>query len=714
MTVEELLKQGDDLRHAAEAEADREIKYQKQRNAFFYYKAAAGRDSGEARFRMGMAYYRGEGAPGMASPQAALGNFEIAANELGHGEAAEWAGRLYLTERVWESTLGEWRPLFPNNVPNAIKYLNLAIERGCISAKEPLAQMHADGNGVEWDLAKAFALRVEVAAAGKLSPEGWCRLGEMHRDGLGTSKNIEEATKCFQTALDARFLLGATRLGQLRMTQTNPPDVAAAIALFEQAKEGNEPEGMTELATLTANGEGVEKDPAAALKILAEAVKMNYGGAMHAMGLLHMKGVGVKRDLGTAVIWFDRGASNGCSESMLVLGEMYLFGKGRTVSRDPSRALSFFNKAATAGNVKGMRLLSDALWAGKICDADPSNAAGWCKRAAQLGDVSAMNRTGHSYLIGDGVRRDPAEAMRWFRLAADQGSVDAMANLGNMLFRGLGTPSDLVEAEQWYQRAADAGHAQAMLWIATSYFEGIGKPKDVNQGITWLKKCAQEKSAAPAMRELARILMEGNGIDKDEAAGMDWLVKAAEAGDGPAMFILGSEYLDGTRVANNQDTAESWFVRAAEAGDGRAALAMGVLTSARLKEDDFRGDLPDSRGGQERPLASAAGWFRRAQRLGCPTPKEYLGVVKAEAAIQKARKEKAAAEASASMMKLANLPEYGGLRRNGLEWANMATHGSDRRAADAAYDAMAAERDFRSQTAAYLGSLGLEWREGDR
>ena len=713
MTVEELLKRGDDLREAAASESDPNLKYRKFGQSAHFYKVAANRGSGEGSFRMGMAYYRNEGAPGLnrSKPEPALEIFERTANEMGHAEAAEWAGRLLLTERVWDSYLG-WRPRFNNNIPRAAKYLYMAIERGSITAKEPLAQMHADGNGVAWDLGKALELRMEVVKAGKLSPEGWCRLGEMHRDGFGTPKNRQEAAKCFQTAMEAGNLLGGTRLGQLQLTHETPPNIAAAIPFFERAKEGSEPEGMTELAMLMANGDGVEKNTAAAFEMLEKAAKLGYGGAMHASGILHVKGIGTKKDVAAAVRWFKRGADIGNSDSMVRLGQMHLVGKD--VELDNFVALEFFGNAARAGNVRAMRLLSNALWAGENCDADPAEAAGWCERAAERGDVPAMNRIGYSYMIGDGVRKDNAAAMRWFRKAADEGSADAIANVGRMFDTGRGTAMDPAEATKWYQRAADEGHSGAMLWIAKSHLEGRDRPKDVKQGIEWLSKCAQEKSAAPAMRELARLLMEGEEIEKDETAGMAWLVKAAEAGDGPAMFILGSAYLDGTRVTKKQETAEEWFNRAFEAGEGRAALTMGVLTSARLTEKDFSSDSLDGLGSGERRLATAARWFRRAANLGYPIPNEYVGVVKAEAAIQKARSDRAEARESEFMMRIANLPQDRSLPRSGGEWENLLSQGASRRAADAAYDAMAAQRDFRSQTAGYFGSQGLQWREGDR
>lgn len=75
-----------------------------------------------------------------------------------------------------------------------------------------------------------------------------------------------------------------------------------------------------------------------------------------------------------------------------------------------------------------------------------------------------------------------------------------------------------------------------------------------------------ESGQPVAMREVAKLMRNDAKDSKSILASFDWLKKAAEAGDGEAMFLLSQSYAYGLGTRPALDAAQTWMVKAAEAG----------------------------------------------------------------------------------------------------------------------------------------------------
>jgi len=121
-----------------------------------------------------------------------------------------------------------------------------------------------------------------------------------------------------------------------------------------------------------------------------------------------------QKDYASALKDFSALAEKGNAEAQVLLGRMYLTGRG--VAKDPDTGLKWFKAAATQGNAEGEFLL------------------------------------GSMYLL---PRSDNAEGLRWVRLAADQGNQDAQMLLGKTYMDGLPElPRDPIQGEMWLRLAA--------------------------------------------------------------------------------------------------------------------------------------------------------------------------------------------------------------------------------------------------------------------
>jgi hypothetical protein len=124
-------------------------------------------------------------------------------------------------------------------------------------------------------------------------------------------------------------------------------------------------------------------------------------------------------------------AELGDTSAMVELGESYRSGEG--VTQDEAKALSWFKKAADAGNSWGMVsvgvMYSLGLDGG---DANDEEAAQWYQKAADHDNPSGLFDLAGAYEQGRGVRRNVEKAKELYEKAAGLGSTDAQKRLAQL------------------------------------------------------------------------------------------------------------------------------------------------------------------------------------------------------------------------------------------------------------------------------------------
>ena len=111
--------------------------------------------------------------------------------------------------------------------------------------------------------------------------------------------------------------------------------------------------------------------------------------------------------------------------------------EGRSVEKDPARALDWFLRAAQADGVEAMMRLSE-FWKSGFggLAADPAESVRWLRRAARLGHAPAQLELGRIYLSGNGATPNRRLAAKWFYAAAASGSIEAV-DLASTAEKGL-------------------------------------------------------------------------------------------------------------------------------------------------------------------------------------------------------------------------------------------------------------------------------------
>jgi uncharacterized protein len=162
------------------------------------------------------------------------------------------------------------------------------------------------------------------------------------------------------------------------------------------------------------------------------------------------------RQLPEAIAAWRKAADKGSTSAMVELGVLY--GTGSGVAKDEAQARKLFERAAQAGNPRGVSNLA-ALGGGGAA-ADPARARELLAKAAEA-NAEAQYQLGLMLAEGTGGAKDDAAARNLFEKAAAQNHPGALAQMGAFTQEGRGGPKDSAAAKGYYERAAALGDEDA-------------------------------------------------------------------------------------------------------------------------------------------------------------------------------------------------------------------------------------------------------------
>ena len=159
---------------------------------------------------------------------------------------------------------------------------------------------------------------------------------------------------------------------------------------------------------------------------------------------------------GDAIAAWRKAADKGSSSAMVELGVLY--GTGSGVARDEEQARKLFERAAQAGNPRGVTNL--AALGGGGTSSDLAQARELLAKAAET-NAEAQYQLGLMLAEGTGGAKDDAGARALFEKAAAQNHAGALERMGAFSQEGRGGPKDSAAAKAYYERAAALGDEDA-------------------------------------------------------------------------------------------------------------------------------------------------------------------------------------------------------------------------------------------------------------
>jgi TPR repeat protein len=167
---------------------------------------------------------------------------------------------------------------------------------------------------------------------------------------------------------------------------------------------------------------------------------------------------------------YRKAADKGSTSAMVELG--VLFANGTGVAKDQSQAHALFERAADAGNPRGVV------------------------------NLVALSQDG-------GPAMDPVRARAMLAKAVEMNSAEAEFQLGLMDANGVGGPKDDVAARALFEKAAVQGHPGALEWAGSFAENGRGGPQDKNAAKADYERAAAlgNENAKAALKRLGCPLM---------------------------------------------------------------------------------------------------------------------------------------------------------------------------------------------------------------
>ena len=203
----------------------------------------------------------------------------------------------------------------------------------------------------------------------------------------------------------------------------------------------------------------VKGTPDIAASDIATAIKyckIAANGSRRAMYQLG-RAYAANRQTPEAVAAWRKAADKGSTSAMVELGVLY--GTGAGIARDEAQARKLFERAAQAGNPRGISNLA-ALGGGAGGPADPARARELLSKGAET-NAEAQYQLGMMLAEGDGGAKDDVAARALFEKAAAQNHPGALERMGAFAQQGRGGTKDSDAAKAYYERAAALGDEDA-------------------------------------------------------------------------------------------------------------------------------------------------------------------------------------------------------------------------------------------------------------
>jgi TPR repeat protein len=194
-------------------------------------------------------------------------------------------------------------------------------------------------------------------------------------------------------------------------------------------------------------------DVATAIKF-CKAASAASRRALYQLGRAYAAG----QQLPDAIAVYRKAADKGSTSAMVELGVMLATGTG--VAKDEAQARKLFERAAEAGNARGVTNLA-ALSGGGGALADPAKARVLLAKAAEANSPEAQYQLGMMIAEGVGGPKDDVAARALFQKAATQGHAGALERMGAFAQSGRGGPQDSAAAKTYYEQAAALGNEDA-------------------------------------------------------------------------------------------------------------------------------------------------------------------------------------------------------------------------------------------------------------
>lgn len=456
------------------------------------------------------------------------------------GRAADSSNRIVAAEaNLYLAISYELGDKVAQDYKKAFSLYRDSAEYGSIGGLMNLARCYKDGIGVEKNPSIAYQLICKSAQSENATSHAYFSLGMFLENGIGTTPDFDEALKWYRRAaegdsLDAKNAIGRFYEHGISVEQ----DLSEAIKWYIRAAEEGSLSAIKNLAKRYENGDGVPYDKNEATKWYLKGADRDDAFCIFKVGENMMAYDSLIKNDREGARWIAIAANRGCEEAQVALADLYKW--GLEVPEDREKAFLWLKKAEKTHNPDVMYEIAESYK-----ELDMAQSLTWYRRAAEAGNALASFTLGNSYLSGKFTPVDLSAAFNWFSLAVEQGHGKAKYCLGVCYEKGLGTLVDKEKAFQLYMSTAgrvedfDRGGAESCCKVALCLEDGISTQTDPVVTKGWHAKALHMARIFEDMPEyhpfiqyyLGRCYSEGFGVGKDLDTATKYMETAHKYGE---------------------------------------------------------------------------------------------------------------------------------------------------------------------------------------
>ncbi len=302
----------------------------------------------------------------------------------------------------------------------------------------------------------------------------------------------------------------------------------AAFHYYQTSAEAGHPKAMAQVALWYELGKGVPENPVQAEEWYWRSWQGNDPDSLYNRGQCYLRGVGgLPQDIPRATDCFTRSANLGCPEAMFSLSKL---------CTDSAQVNVWLRKAAELGHSSSMMILAFRLASGMGCLQNLAEANQWYRKSYQ-GESGEPETAEHFYHLGLCFEQGNGEVNKNLALAID--CYQKSASRGCSLAKYQLAILKPEEMKLWLESAASDGHTASQTLLGQAFKST--NPPNHPRAADYFRRAANLGNGE-AMYELAQCYLLGLGVPQDRRRAIDLFHKSAALGWSPAMHELGTTY----------------------------------------------------------------------------------------------------------------------------------------------------------------------------
>lgn len=330
-------------------------------------------------------------------------------------------------------------------------------------------------------------------------------------------------------------------------------------------------------------GEGVSKNEALMIRNYEKAIEHGFYWCAYCLGNYYYSNSNYKEAMNSFI---KCGANENVfrSESLYSAGKMYENGEG--TDKNLTQAVLCYKKSVQYATDLECDARLALMHMGETVEREDEFVEATKTMLMGL-SVREMYETGEEYEYGLNNRNvSLTKAYAFYKAAADKGYTKAEYKMGEIYISKYYPFNDKPKSDKYYQKAIKdykklvKTNGDACYELGYMYHNGYGVEKDLEQARFYYKSGALlgDKNAAWCLGVLYKEEMEYTEAYK-------FLLKAAEGGQGMAMYELAKLYEEGLGTSYNKDKAIEWYKICSESSYRAKADAKAALKRLGANED---------------------------------------------------------------------------------------------------------------------------------